>query len=319
VFLHRSARKAADSLIVTRSVLAAVLVLAPTLAAAAPYDVVVGDDTGAGFVIARQEVPTPPPTGARALSRIIYLNRHGVTITPGSSDARINRSSVASQPTTIPGWAPPADVWADTVACLEGMFAPFDVVLTEIDPGAAPHVEAVFGGTPNLLGLSSRIAGVAPLSQSCGVVENAMVFTFAEILVQEGQVVCETAAQEIAHAYGLDHELLPADPMSYLRHAGERTFQNEMASCGEATPRPCGLGPTSCRPEQNSYALLLERLGPTTAEPTEGSIKPAIAPTDDAPTEVGCSTGGPGAGLAIGLAALLARGRRRATAPASRR
>jgi uncharacterized protein (TIGR03382 family) len=300
---------------VTRSALAAVLLLAPTLATAAPsYEVVVGGVNGDGIQLARQGVPTPAPTAALALSRVIFLNRHGVTITPGSNDSRVNRSSVTSAPATIPGWDPPAEVWTDTVACLEAMFARFDVELTEIDPGMTPHVEAVFGGSPALLGLPPRVGGVAPLSQTCGVVENAMVYTFTEILVEDSQVVCETMSQEIAHAYGLDHELLASDPMSYLRPEGDRTFQDEMASCGETTPRQCGLGATACRVQQNSYAVLLERLGPSgyvpPDEPADDPTGPSVTPPEE-PTEVGCSTTGGGASLLVGLAALLGLRRRR--------
>src|SRR6185369_11589066 len=43
---------------------------------------------------------------------------------------------------------------------------------------------------------------------------------------------------------------------------GHRSFQNTLASCGESTARPCGPpGFPSCRDKQNSYALLMERIG----------------------------------------------------------
>ncbi|MBA3457598.1 MAG: hypothetical protein H0T42_31240 [Deltaproteobacteria bacterium] len=286
----------------------AVLLLAPSITIAAPYEMVVSRPAGADFELARQEVPTPPPTGAAALSRVIYLNRTGVTVTPGATDARLDHSSIASQPVTIPAWNPPPQVWADTVACLEAMFAPFGVELTEIDPGQTPHIEAVFGGSSTLFGFGPRVGGVAPLSSTCAVVENAMVFTFTDILLQNGQTVCETQAQEIAHAYGLDHEMLASDPMSYLRHPSKRTFQDELASCGETTARPCGIGMTSCRAQQNSYAILLERLGASGAPPADP--EPATQPEDAAPaqepSEVGCSAGGQRSGGIIGFLLLVA-------------
>lgn len=296
----------------TRYAFAAALLLAPSVASAAPsYEVVAGDLNGAGFRLARQGVPTPPPLSSMALSRVIYLNRTGVTVTPGSSDSRVNRSSVAKEAASIPAWNASPELWADTVTCLRTMFAPFSVELTETDPGMTPHIEAVFGGTPTLLGIGPTVGGVAPLSQTCGVVENAMVYTFTEILVPDAQVVCETMAQEIAHAYGLDHELLSSDPMSYLRYAGDRAFQDETAMCGESAPRKCGLGPTACREQQNSHAILIERLGATGWVPPapEEPIKPAIAPSE--PTEVGCSTTGGGASLLVGLASILGLRRRR--------
>jgi uncharacterized protein (TIGR03382 family) len=297
---------------VTRFAFAALL-LAPSLAVAAPFEIVVGRPAGVDFDLARQEVPTPPPTAAPALSKVIYLNRTGVTVTPGPSDARLNRSSVTKQAATIPAWNPTDEVWADTVACLEQMFAPFDVELTEVDPGMTPHIEAVFGGHPSLFGMGPRVGGVAPLSSTCAVVENAMVFTFTDILVSKGQYACETMAQEIAHAYGLDHEMLAADPMSYLRHEGERSFQNQVASCGETVARPCGIGMTSCRAEQNSFAILLERLGPSGYVP-EPAVEPKLDAPEEPATEVGCSAGGQPTGSLVGLGMLAAMLRRRRTA-----
>ena len=43
-----------------------------------------------------------PPRSRRAGS--IYLNKNGVTLPPGDNDARTNRSTIATQQTTIPAW-----------------------------------------------------------------------------------------------------------------------------------------------------------------------------------------------------------------------
>ncbi len=253
------------------------------------------------------------PSEAVALSRVIYLNRHGVTVSPGTNDARVNRSSVAKQLATIPAWNPPAEVWAETVTCLRTMFAPFTVEITEVDPGTTPHIEAVFGGAPALLGGPPTVGGVAPLSKTCGVVENAMVYAFTEVLPSDAQVVCETMAQEIAHAYGLDHALLPTDPMSYLASTEARRFRDVAAPCGETTARACGLGPSPCRELQNSYAVLIERLGasgwvPPEEEPTDQATSPETTPADEV---VGCNAGGGATSVVVGLGALVGLVRRR--------
>lgn len=271
------------------------LLVAPAIAIAAPTS----------EVVVEQGVETPP-IAAEALSRVIYLNRSGVSVTPGTNDARVNRSSVAKQAATIPAWEPAPEVWTETVTCLRTMFAPFTVEITETDPGTTPHIEAVFGGAPSLLGVPPTAGGVAPLSKTCGVVENAMVYTFTAVLPPDAQVVCETMAQEIAHAYGLDHELLPSDPMSYLASDQPRRFQDVEAPCGETTARPCGLGPSACRTNQNSYAVLVERLG------ASDWVPPAEhhPPTTD-PSEVGCNARGGGTGLLVGLGAIVGLVRRR--------
>ena len=82
-----------------------------------------------------------------------------------------------------------------------------------------------------------------------------------DVLPDDPRTVCEVIAQEIAHSFGLDHEMLPADPMTYLDYNGDRTFQDRMVSCGEYADRTCGINGSTCRQRQNSVALLKERLG----------------------------------------------------------
>jgi uncharacterized protein (TIGR03382 family) len=72
---------------------------------------------------------------------------------------------------------------------------------------------------------------------------------------------CEVMAQEVAHSYGLDHQLTASDPMTYLDYTGNRSFQDTMAQCGEYSARNCGINGSVCRNGQNSVALLKERLG----------------------------------------------------------
>jgi len=250
----------------------------------------VGAESSDGFQLARQGVVTEPTgtTAARARSRTIYLNRNGVTVMPGGNNSAQNRSSVTTQLAAIPAWNVSEPMWRDTVQCLETMFAPFDVTFTETDPGAnVPHIEAVFGGSPELLGLPPRIGGVSPLSTSCSVVESSMVFTFTSVIPQNARVACEIQAQEIAHSFGLDHELLASDPMTYLRFDGERAFQNELAACGETAGRPCGINGSTCRDKQNSYAILLDRLGPAGAGDLEAPIVGISSPRDGAIVDAG--------------------------------
>jgi len=288
------------------------LALAPAAAHAdaRPFDRVT---TASGLELARQQVPDVGPVAARAQSRLIYLNRRGVAVTPGANDARANRSSIAPEAATIAPWNASDELWSATVACLHEIFGPFDVAFTETDPGDVPHIEAVFGGTPSQLGLPARVAGISPFTASCAIVEYAMVYTFTAIIPQNARMICEVMAQELAHSYGLDHELLAADPMSYLRYDGARAFQDATAACGETAARPCGINGSVCRAAQNSYALLLERLGPAGA----GDAEPPLAtmpPADDAPDDdaaLGCAAGGPGVGLAVVLALAGLVGRRR--------
>jgi len=254
-------------------------------------DVVEGPATINDLKFARQVLPpitTEPGTSAAlAQSKTIYLNKNGVTLQPGTNDSRTNRSTLATQATTLPAWNTTPANWTATVTCMKELFSAYDVVVTDVDPGTTPHVEAVFGGSPGQLGMPNNVAGVSPFTTNCAIIENAIVFTFTSVLPQnDPRLVCEIMAQEVAHAYGLDHELLASDPMTYLDYTGNRAFQNSTASCGEDTARPCGINGSTCRPNQNSVALLGERLGKKvgqtdTTPPTGGITSPganAIVP-----------------------------------------
>ncbi len=267
------------------------MLLAPALASAeqrivhpagsqvAIGEIVAGPATINDLKFARQVLPaTPTDVGgtsvALAQSRVVYLNKNSVTLTPGNNDARINRSTLANAQVTIPAWNVSATTWTNTVSCMRDLFAPFDVTIVEADPGNVPHIEAVFGGSPQLLGMEAGVAGVSPFTQNCAVIENSIVFTFTAVIPQDARLACEIMAQEVAHSYGLDHQLLASDPMTYLDYTGNRTFKNQTVSCGEDVARPCGIGGSTCRTNQNSVQLLTERLGAKSTDtiPPSGSI-----------------------------------------------
>lgn len=237
------------------------------------------------------------------MTRTIYLNRDGVSIRPGLNDSRRNISAVAIGPTEVIGWNPSDTLWHETTVCLRNMFSRYDVTFVELDPSPEPHVEAVFGGHPSQFGRPDTTGGLATLSSTCAVIENSMVFVFADQFVQRAQFVCESMAQEIAHAYGLDHMLLATDPMSYLPPIGKRTFQDELAACGETVARPCGVSTVPCSDMQNSHAMLLDRLGPGTGEIIELEPEPV-------PPAEGCSTVEPSSLFAVLAITALLRGRR---------
>jgi hypothetical protein len=238
----------------------------------------------------------------RVESRTIYLNPYGVILTPGDNDSRADVSSIVTAPTVLYGWDTDIDTWNETVDCMKEIYAPFDVTITDEDPGDVPHIEAVFGGSPTDVGLPENVAGVSPFTTDCAVIENSIVFAFTEVMPNDSRLVCEVMAQEVAHSFGLDHEMLPEDPMTYLPYLGERTFQNTMASCGEFGDRMCGINGNVCRYQQNSFKLLTTRLGAKNAAPTE---EPAGDNEDPelASGVTGCDAGG-GSGIALVLLTL---------------
>ncbi|MBA3463666.1 MAG: Ig-like domain-containing protein [Deltaproteobacteria bacterium] len=246
-----------------RATLIALIVMTPYISGAAPVgDFVPSERTRDGIQFVRKVLPARNiAAGTLAQSKVIYLNRTGITLSPGDDDARTNRSSIISGQRSVPAWNTSAANWAATVACMKDMFAPFDVTVTDVDPGNVPHMEAVFGGSPGNIGMGQGVGGVSPFTTDCAVIENSIVFTFTNVLPQGAQAICEIMAQEVAHSYGLDHEMLASDPMTYLSFNGARSFKDQTVPCGEYQNRACGIGGSTCRANQNSVKLLTERLG----------------------------------------------------------
>jgi MYXO-CTERM domain-containing protein len=145
------------------------------------------------------------------------------------------------------------------------LFSRFNVVITDVEPTSGDYVEAVVAGTPNEIGMPWGVGGVAPFDPySCGVIPDAIVYAFAGVYIDPGysggeRSLCETTAQEIAHAFGLDHELLCEDPMTYLDGCGAKEFQDVYAACGEFEERECSCN----RASQNSVQEMFEKLGAT--------------------------------------------------------
>jgi len=195
-----------------------------------------------------------------------------------------------------------------TVACIADLYSPFDVAVTDRDPGDTPHIEVLFGGSPEDVGLPDNVAGVSPFTTDCAIIESSIVFTFTDVLPEDPRTICEVTAQEIAHSYGLDHEMLASDPMTYLDYTGDRRFRDRMASCGEYADRNCGVNGMMCRQRQNSVALLKERLGVRGASDRDQATN-----STGAGIPGGCTVAGgtsPGA-IALALLGILRRRRRR--------
>ncbi|MBK9071331.1 MAG: hypothetical protein IPL79_10060 [Myxococcales bacterium] len=234
---------------------------------------------------------------------VVYLNRDGGTYYANAylNNSRTNTSSVPKQNSIIPAWRTDDDTWSKLQSCVSHRFAPFAVEVTDVDPGErTPHIEAVIGGRPQDLGLPAGHGGVAPFAWDCSVISNAIVFSFAEVYTHEGDAqflvgqaasvdldsLCDTTAQEIAHALGVDHSFNAPDIMSYLSYSEERAFIDEEVQCGEYAGRTCGIGGNVCSETQNTFKLIADRVGLAT-DRTGDSI--SLSPDDEA---AGCNAGG---------------------------
>jgi hypothetical protein len=127
------------------------------------------------------------------------------------------------------------------------------------------------------------VLGVAPAT--CDYVPRAIAYVFANDAYFGGgggdvDEICSTVGQEIAHTWGLDHERLASDPMTYIPYNGRRQFQDQAAQCGEFSTRTCkrydfdmngtiDLACPNMGPTQNSVQEILAHFGAGVPAPTE--------------------------------------------------
>lgn len=256
---------------------------------------------------------------APSVSPILYLNRcrGGCTIYGGTDDARAGMSSLPcngvvtcgngscscqGQHTgafTIDEFQDSAGntgdaatpEWNQIVQCVREVYSPYNVEVTDVlPPNGMSHNQGIVAGRPVNIGYGQAgIGGIAPAAPGCAPRDNVISFTFANIYggsgISRAYAICAVAAQETAHAYGLDHawEYLDGrsacnDPMSYrFDCGGQKFFRNEQARCGESGPRGCLCGGT-----QNSHLHLQNIFGsktPLTPPPTLTVSAPASGDT----------------------------------------
>jgi hypothetical protein len=216
-----------------------------------------------------------PSVAEHAAPTIIYMNRMGGTYVPGDNDSRTNRSSIPSRTSQVSPWNVSAAGWQEVMTCMTAQFSRFNVIITDVDPGNVPHIESVVAGYPQDVGMSSGVGGVSPFTDDCGVIPNSIVFTFAGVYGTAYRDICETAAQEVSHSFGLDHEYQCRDPMTYLSGCGDKSFQDNAERCGEYSARECWCGGTT----QNSVGMLRDRLGPHNVPPVVSITQPADGAT----------------------------------------
>jgi hypothetical protein len=205
--------------------------------------------------------------------QIIYLNMEGGTFVQGSENPGANRCTLVQAGTAQVSAFQPAEPEkrARMLRCMQLMFGRFNAIVTDVEPpSTTPYIEGVItGGSSQEIGLENSILGIA--HAPCDPLDNAIVWVFGAFYDNDVQSTCETAAQEIAHAFGLDHEVICEDPMTYESGCHPKTFQDRDARCGEyqSTPqRDCYCTGAS----QNSVQELITRLGPGELIPPVVSI-----------------------------------------------
>lgn len=242
-------------------------------------------------------VDTPPQslTEAASPATVLYLNRctGGCMVTSnGTNDARNGKTSivpggiyvVSEFEDTAGNTGTAADAeWSAIVDCVKEVYSPYNLTVTDQQPpDGVVYNEAIIAGVPGDVAEGQDILGIAPLANNCSAEQNVISFSFANQhpAIDRVRNICWTAAQESAHAYGLDHEFqftdgssACSDPMTYRTDCGgQKFFRNKRAQCGESKVRDC-----KCSKTQNSHTMLLGLFGPgtpTTAAPVVSMTYP---------------------------------------------
>lgn len=223
----------------------------------------------------------PAPASAQ-VSKKIFLNQCAdtCTIMPGQNNSRTNHSTIVQQTSVISPFSHPQEVWDQVVQCVKEVYAPYDVEVTDIDPGdTEPHHEAIVAGQASEIGAGDGVGGLG--LGGCNLVDNAISFTF-DVWGPNPLTICAVIAQESAHTYGLDHEMDCSDPLTYLPACGRQFFRDKNVVCGEFEERNCSCGATV----QNSHKWLLSQLGPNSA-PVPGPATVLNSPADGAQVQAG--------------------------------
>ena len=228
--------------------------------------------------------PTPVARGvAEPTAAIIYLNMSGPTLSPGPNNSREDTSSLIRETTTFtPFKSQDPAARAELLRCTRILFGRFGITVTDVDPGSGvQHIEAVVtGATSAEIGARSSILGVSPFN--CGYISSSIVYVFGAFYDNDIQNVCETVGQEVAHSFGLEHEALCEDPMTYDGGCGPKSFQDTDAPCGEYERdiMPCDCEQNQASNTQNSVRRMLALLGPgETTPPTVSMTAPAVGAT----------------------------------------
>jgi len=221
----------------------------------------------------RWSTNSAPPAAAPS-SRIIFVHKcplQGCTIRPGTNDSRTDTSDIPTQQVVISQFKQSPAVWDAMMECVKNTYAPFDITVTDVDPGPnVPHYENIVGGSSGseLHPDFASAGGVSPFS--CNEIPNSVSFTF-DVYGPNPDQLCWTVAQETAHSFGLEHEYNAADPLTYLSGGpSKKRFQATDSPCGTFSPVQCRC---SGKATQNSYKHIVEMFGPGAATPPTVAIR----------------------------------------------
>jgi hypothetical protein len=221
--------------------------------------------------------PIEAATPEAIQSHTLFLNRcpGGCTITSGNESAVNNTSSIQGNGVSNYSEFSYGEArWQQVLQCVRETYAPFNVNVVDTRPTSGVYWMTIVAGTSSQFGgLQQGVLGVSPYSFQCPapLQNNTITFAFVNDPFADNDVneMCWIIAQETAHSFGLDHEALRNDPMTYIDigslPAERHEFKNQVAACGayQANDDGCACPGST----QNSYARILGIFGPSAPTP----------------------------------------------------
>jgi MYXO-CTERM domain-containing protein len=203
------------------------------------------------------EAIDPASATSQVNSHVIYLHRctgDGCAVVQGNTNSTTRPPHSSLGHGLLSPFSRGDATWNTVASCMREVYAPFNVEITEVDPGSAPHFEIIFGGTPEQLGMAPGIGGVSPFS-CMPFIPNSVVFVF-DVWGNDAEELCATAAQELAHSFALDHAVEPSDPMTYYTYHARRHYMNAQVQCGSDcdTNHRSPLGAACSGPDFQAHA-----------------------------------------------------------------
>lgn len=235
-------------------------------AAAALSCVLAACGSGDGGAGARVDAAAfdPGDAGACDGSGVLFLQRNG-GIYRGSdtNDSRTRESELIPAGRAVDVQPFPYDdqTWVEVVACVKNVLAPYDLRVTDDDPGAAPHLSVVLTTEPTHVGLPSATQAAAPFA--CDGVARGIAFVFSGRLGDSAVLNCMAAVSETGHMAGLEHVVDCSDAMSEAPGCDledpARRYTDRGVRCGLAGPGRCMCGDPE---SQNGHQKALAAFGP---------------------------------------------------------
>ena len=238
----------------------------------------------------------------------LFLNNcmpSGCPVKTGSPNALTDTSDIPSRASTMTAYSYGQTSWNSVMSCMKNVMSRFNITVTDQRP-TGNYFEVMVAGSPGDLGLSNDIGGIADFNCSSpgecngSYVSNDLVFAFANIWQGSVNDICATAAQEIAHAWNLDHVVDASDPMTYNNYTGIRQYHDN-ETCGSdcvSGRSPFGLTCSGSNDTTATHACM----GTGTATQNEVQVITALFGASNAtPPTVAITSPTDGSGVATGF------------------